>query len=90
MEELKVYRTLVKKSDMYGINPFILGRISGFMFAICNHYDENKYRCGYAMEEGDLGYVMSVNTTEKDYQEFLDVCENMYPGLVELYETYVL
>lgn len=90
MEKTKAYRTLVKNTDLYGkVNPFILGKVSGVMFILCNH-NENRYSCGYAIEEYDFGTIITVDTTEGLYNEFLDVVEKMYPGLCEEFESYDL
>lgn len=89
--ETKLYVTLVRNIERFGgRNPFIIGRISGIMFAMCNKYDVERYERSYAMEEDENGTYLRVETTEADYDKFLAECDKIYPGLVELYESYNL
>lgn len=71
--ETKIFKTLLKVNKEY-----ILGRISGVMYAMCTRRYPSEG--SYAIEYNERGYVLTTKCTEEQYQEFQEVIKYLYPG----------
>ena len=80
MFRTKVYKVICKQTA----NEYILGRISGIMYALAGATpDKAKKRCGYAnTRDNDMEMmIFRVNTTKLRYGLMRKHIEAAYPGL---------
>ena len=75
MEKLEV-KTLIKRNHKFGENEFILGRISGIGYIVAN-------KKGFALMEICEGNVYRNEFTPDEYDKFMNIIEDLYPGLCE-------
>lgn len=84
--EIRTFRTLVG-TEFHAVktgkevirNDYILGRIDGFMEAICEYLDQIKYPMRQNINTGE--YILTVNCTSEQYEQFKKMVEKRYPGL---------
>lgn len=84
METKKFSVIIEKRSTVLGLklNEHILGRITGFMYVICERPNmNNKDHVGYAMTEYENCIMLRVDCTEEQYEKFKTITEECYPGL---------
>ena len=80
--EKRKFRTLIKGDHKVYSNEYVVGRINGFMIAMCmddpmgRSYGINRNR-----KTGDR--IMTVETTEARYVRFMEVVNSRYPDLCE-------
>lgn len=93
--EKKIYQT--KITGKFVTNDYVLGRISGIMFAICS--DDLMIRRGFESysiveingetnETDVISHVMRVETAKDRYEKFKEIVEVQYPECK--FETEVL
>ena len=73
----RMFYTLVKADHKLGGNTYILGRISGIKSVLC---DED-YKIAIANMKKDNGTILSVLTTNEQYEKFTKYIEDIYPDL---------
>lgn len=74
MEKLEV-KTLIRKDHKFHVgDEFIQGKITGIGYMITNAR-------GYVIEKNDEGYLYKKEFTPDEYDKFINVIEELYPGL---------
>lgn len=76
MEKKYTIATLIKKDHKYGDDKYILGRISGVGYILAG---KKKF---YATMKTDKGMIYRNEFTPEKYDEFINVIDNLYPGLI--------
>lgn len=76
MDKKYMIATLIKKDHKYGDDKYILGRISGVGYILAG---KKKF---YAMIETNKGMIYQNEFTPEKYDEFINVIDNLYPGLI--------
>lgn len=74
----KLFKTYVRAGHKLSRNDYVMGRLSGIKYVICNG-DPN---CGFAhnyMSDGSRCFY--VECTAEQYRRFAEVVEEIYPGL---------
>lgn len=77
--EKREFTTLIRKERIKGSEEFVLGRISGIQYCVC----ENEK--GYAIGEIEEGYLLTAEFTKKQYDNFANIVSKLYPGLCRFY-----
>lgn len=77
MDKQKV-STLIKRDHAFGGNEFTIGKISGIGYCI-SEYDTNFIN----IDMTDEGYLYTSEFTPDEYDKFINVIEELYPGLCE-------
>lgn len=75
-EQVSVYKTLVKRNHRLGDNDYVLGRISGISDCLLG-----PALGPWARPRNGVGKIRAHICTRKDYEDFAEVIEEMYPGL---------
>lgn len=75
MEE-RMFWTLINVNHRFGSSEYIIGRISGMLYAICN--DDDMYIGNMWLKDG---IVLRSVTTQRKYKKFTRIVEKQYPGL---------
>lgn len=71
----KTVLTLVKGNHNDGYNEFILGRINGIGYCMSG------FTRGFANMRIEEGYIYRHKFTVDEYDKFINVIEELYPGL---------
>ena len=71
------FRTFIKKDHKLGGRDYIVGRISGIMYCMC----QDKNDISYGIAKDDSVVKLIVKCTKEQYDAFSEVIEDMYPGL---------
>lgn len=77
MEERMEVLTLIKKDHTRLSNEYIAGRISGIGYVVSG------CKRGYANMQVKEGYVYRHEFTIDEYEKFMMIVEELYPGLCE-------
>lgn len=70
------FETLMKEDHKFGDNQYVLGRISGMLYAICN----DDYLC-WGHCKNNAGYILITECTPERYEIFKEKVEEQYPDL---------
>lgn len=79
--EKKLFKTLISNEK----NDYVIGKISGILYALCSCNPKEVY----AMGVFDTGYLHYVECTEKQYSKAKKVIEDLYPGVCT-FDEYIL
>lgn len=85
--ERKTFNTLIKADHKLGRCDYVIGRIDGIMYILCEKESDERYTI---MANDEIGHRLTVNCTEEQYEEFVKVTEKLYPGLCEFYSKIVI
>lgn len=79
--EKQIFKTLVKGDHKLGCNEYVMGRISGIEYVLCNGgtKPQQQFPWDYNPENGD--HRMMTFCTKKEYDNFANMIEYLYPGL---------
>lgn len=69
--------TLIKYNHKFGGNEYIKGRISGIAYSICGFNRKNEI----SNTRIDNGDVLECKFTVDEYDTFINIIEELYPGL---------
>lgn len=79
MGRKRIFGTLVKEDHKLGKNEYIHGRISGILKVLCT-----KDGVEFGMRElSNVGLILTTECTKSNYYKFMEVIEDLYPGLCE-------
>ena len=76
MEKREV-KTLIKWKHNLGDNHYVRGKISGIAYVILNNAEGEQY----ANERINEGFILTHKCDVNQYDRFINVIEEMYPGL---------
>ena len=77
--ELKRFKTVIDNKHKLGGSPYVLGRINGIMFAMCNGLDGAVFEIDH---DDDIDIeILTAECTKRQYDAFSEVIESLYPGL---------
>ena len=76
MEKKYFINTLIKRDHKFGDDKYVLGRISGVGYILAG---KKKF---YGMMKTDKGIIYRNEFTPEKYDEFINVIDKLYPGLI--------
>lgn len=76
MDNKIIFKTLIKNNHKLGGKDYIRGRISGIAFSMSGFLTE-----AYPNVILEEGTVISNYFTVKEYEDFIKIVNNLYPGL---------
>lgn len=77
-----IFKTLVKADHKLGGNKYVLGRISGIKYVVCDTLglsEMDQVISGNGQTEA--GHILKTECTAECYSAFTDIIESHYPGL---------
>ena len=75
--EKRRFRTLIKADHKFGGNAYIEGRIIGMAYVLCEVYKTTPH----GTQRCDEGFKFLVECTDEQYERFVAMAEDNYPGL---------
>lgn len=75
MEEKMKVLTLIKYNHKFGCNKYVMGRISGIGYLLSDFCSR------YSITKDDNGFILAHDFSADDYDEFVQIVEELYPGL---------
>ena len=82
MADIKVYKTLVRNDHHLGGNEFVLGKITGIMYAMCNMPNGGKtFGIADCLAGGTVGKLLMTECTAEEYNRFALTIDVLYQGL---------
>ena len=79
--EKKMFKTLIKADHKLGGNKYVEGRITGMAYILCEVYKSIEHGHGKC----DKGLIFPTVCTKEQYERFVNITEQDYPGLCEFY-----
>ena len=73
--EKRIVKTLIKKDHKLGNNEYVKGRISGIQSIMCPRDFE------FGTGRNEDGFILVAECDVNQYDRFINVIEEMYPGL---------
>lgn len=79
--EKMVFKTLVKAEHKLGCDNYVLGRISGIQYVVCDRVGTETEQPLYGRGFTALGSIFKTKCTAEQYDEFASIVESEYPEL---------
>jgi len=79
--EKRRFVTLIREDHKLGGNVYVEGRVTGMAYVICEVYNTIPHGHGHC----DEGMVFILDCTKEQYERFIELTEEAYPGLCKFY-----